>query len=312
MLERFLLLWLCLISLAAYYWPTLGLPIDIFISTKSGLNYIFGVAMFSIGWLLPRDELREISRRWHHVIAGTMIQYTVMPALAFAMTRLFNLSDDLSLGMILVGCVPGAMASNVLTLAARGNVSYSICLTTSATLLSPLLVPATLYLTAGTLVHVPVLNTFWLLCTTVVLPVVVGHMLSRSFPAFTLHIQPWAKVLANLAILWIIAVVVAINREKIPTLTSYLLLALLLTNLLGYAAGYVGGSALRLPDTMRRALTLEVGLQNAGLGSVLVTQLFPDRPEAALPTALYTFGCVLTGTILAQLWILRDSAKERE
>ena len=101
--------------------------------------------MFVIGSLLPGNEVRDVFRRWHTVLSGTFVQYTVMPGLAFLMSLFFLDQPELRIGVILVGCVPGAMASNVLTLAARGNVSYSVCLTTSATLLSPLFVPLVLY-----------------------------------------------------------------------------------------------------------------------------------------------------------------------
>ncbi|MCA9228207.1 MAG: hypothetical protein KDA47_21440, partial [Planctomycetales bacterium] len=110
------------------------------------------------------------------------------------------------------------------------------------------------------------------------------------------------STVANLAILLIIAAVVGRNRDRIDTLPVLLLVALLVVNLLGYTAGWLVGSAIRLPVSMRRALTLEVGMQNAGLGAVLATQLFGERPEIALPPALYTFGCMLTGTVLARWW----------
>src|SRR5690606_24443291 len=95
---------------------------------------------------------------------------------------------------------------------------------------------------------------------------------------------------------------VGLNRDKLGSATPQLLLALLLINLLGFAAGWFGGSAMRLPIAMRRALTLEVGMQNAGLGTGLVLTVFPEHPAAAIPTAAYTFGCMATGTVLAQVW----------
>jgi len=117
-------------------------------------------------------------------------------------------------------------------------------------------------------------------------------------------------VVANLAILWIIAVVVASNREKLAGPDPRLLAALLGINLFGYLAGDLGSRAMRLSSPMRRALTLEVGMQNAGLGTTLALSLFPDRPAVAIPGALYTFGCMLTGTLLAQFWGSRGAGSE--
>ncbi len=325
MLQRYLLIWLTLLSLVAYAWPTWISPapsgnadavaFDPFAITKPALKYLFAATMFAIGCLLPRDEIREVVRRWPAVLGGTAIQYTVMPVLAFVVGRLANLPQDLMLGVILVGCVPGAMASNVLTMTARGNISYSVSLTTSATLLSPLVVPAVLYVMlkqTNVDATAMAIEAFKLLIFQVVGPVLLGHFLSRQNSALERFMQRWGPVIANLTILWIIAVVVNTNHTNLGTAGSTLIVVLLVINLLGYTAGFVGGRVLRLPGTMRRALTLEVGMQNAGLGSIMADQLFKDQKITALPPALYTFGCMLTGTILAQLWAMRGTAENNE
>jgi BASS family bile acid:Na+ symporter len=193
------------------------------------------------------------------------------------------------------------MASNVLTLMARGNVSYSVSLTASATLLSPIFVPIALLITLGHQTEdFPTEELIWKLCWMVVFPVVIGHLMSRRFPWWKAVAGRAAAIIANLAILWIIAVVVGKNRGNLVDIDSRLLWALLGLNLCGYLAGALGGVALRLPAPMRRALTLEVGMQNAGLGTVLAASLFDSA--AAVAPALYTFGCMFTGTILARLW----------
>jgi BASS family bile acid:Na+ symporter len=91
-----------------------------------------------------------------------------------------------------------------------------------------------------------------------------------------------------------------------------LLLALVLLNGIGYLAGYGTGKLFRLDEPMRRALTIEVGMQNAGLGAVLAARLFPDSPAVAIPTVVYMFGCMLTGTLLAVYWRTRNCHEERE
>ncbi len=309
MLQRYLLLWLILLSLLAFYWPQWGVPAaDPFVLTKTWglLMPLIAVAMFAIGCLLPGEEIRQVARMWPAVLGGTAVQYSAMPLLGWGVGHALRLEPDLLIGVIMVGCVPGAMASNVLTLAARGNVSYSVSLTTSANLLSPLVVPLVLAGALGVSDGLPQsldkLQVFRELVFSVVGPVLAGYLLCNFSPraaSLMQRIGPW---IANGTILWIIAVVVGLNRDKLGSATPVLLLALLLINLLGYAAGWFGGWAMRLPPTMRRALTLEVGMQNAGLGTGLVLTLFPDRPAAAIPTAAYTFGCMFTGTLLAQIW----------
>jgi len=212
-------------------------------------------------------------------------------------------------GIIIVGCVPGAMASNVLTLVARGNVSYSVSLTTSSTILSPVFVPLALWLALSGLAEYSMATVTWKVAAAsvqllwmVVLPVLAGYGLSRTFALWESVARRVGAIVANLTILWIIAVVVALNRENLSQLDLRLLVALLSVNLGGYLAGFVGALLLRLPDPMRRALTLEIGMQNAGLGTALAMSLFNDQPTTAIPAALYTFGCMFTGIVLARLW----------
>jgi BASS family bile acid:Na+ symporter len=323
MLERFLLIWLLLSSWAAYHWPAVQAnqpqwlpPLgDPFVASGPLLKWLIAVTMFAIGVMLPRDEVRDVFRRWPAVLGGTALQYGSMPLLAYGLGTLGGLSGDHLIGVIMVGCVPGAMASNVLTLNARGNASYSVSLTTSATLLSPLAVPIALGLTLTSEESVDVwflAKTSGLLLLIVVLPVVAGHCLGRRLSGRERLARRIGLTAANLAILWIIAAVVGRGREALAQLRPDLLWILLCVNLGGYAIGYLGGAALRLPESMRRALTLEIGMQNAGLGATLATQLFPDQRAVAIAPAMYTFGCMLTGAMLARAWAIaseRSGAK---
>ena len=313
MLERYLLPWLCLSSAIAYLWPdfTSHIPFDvpdIFGRGAWTLNYAICLTMFSIGWLLPKEEVDSLVKHWRLVLAGTSVQFVTMPLLAVAITQIVPLTEDLRIGVIMVGCVPGAMASNVLTLLARGNVSYSVSLTTSATLLSPICVPIVLRLMFGAeFPFEKIWNTFILLTWTVVLPTLSGHFLGRVYPETQSKIAPAAKGLASVVILWIIAVVVGLNRDRADQLSVTIVLSLLALNIGGYLSGFFAGRAIGLDERMRRALSLEIGMQNAGLGTALAKSIFVDRNEVLIPTALYTFGCMLTGTVLARFWAKRSA-----
>lgn len=288
------------LSALAYVWPELGIGFDPFAESKSWLTAIISLAMFCLGCLMPADELKRVGERWPTVLGGVAVQYLTMPLLAWSLATAFQIPEPLRSGVVLVGCVPGAMGSNVLTALAGGNVSYSVSLTTLATLLSPIVVPWTLRLTAGADIDTSVFDGLaWKLCLTVVLPVLIGHGLCRVWTGFADAARPTAGVVANLAILWIVAVVVGLNRGRLGQATAGMLVPLAVLNVAGYLAGWFGGRLLRLPNGMRAALMLEVGMQNAGLGATLAVGLFPDRPEAAVAPALYTFGCMVTGVALA-------------
>ena len=140
------------------------------------------------------------------------------------------------------------------------------------------------------------------LLLTVVVPVVAGFTLSRLFKWWQKCSEMFAEIIANIVIIWIITSVVASNSGKIAELTAVPLCAIVILNVMGYLAGFFGGTALRITPAMRRALTIEVGMQNAGLGTTLATLYFEDLPDAALMCAVYTFECMATGVILAQFF----------
>jgi BASS family bile acid:Na+ symporter len=330
MLQRYLMVWLVVSSGIAYFWPVI-LPrgFDPFLPSGDALTVAIFLVMFAVGSLMRLDEVRDVGRRWPAVLFGTSVQYASMPLLAYVIGHAFGFDKVTLLGVIMVGCVPGAMASNVLTMTSRGNVSYSVALTTLATMLSPIAVPLALWLTLDVQGDLEEQFSYWKvsqqLLIQVVLPVLLGFGLRRMSGLFERLAERWGSVVANLAILWIIAAVVGLNRQRLGTVLGFrdgglmfgelkLLAALLLINLLGYLAGYLSGSAVRMQDSMRRALTLEIGMQNCGLGTTLVLQLFPGEEyrAAAIPTAAYTFGCVFTATILAHFWSripVRDGAE---
>lgn len=305
MLQRLLLFWLTLLSALAYFWTSLSNDFDPFVASKPTLPYFIALIMFVIGCLLPPEELKQVWTRWQTVALGTTLQYTSMPLFAYLFGLLLPLSQEARIGLILVGCVPGAMASNVLTLMAHGNVSYSVSLTTCATILSPLVVPLALLLLLGSRVSPDPLGVFLNLMLTVVGPIVLGFLICRWSTRLAVWMKTWGATLANLSILWLIAVVVGLNRNNIGQATLPYVLLLLAINSLGYLTGYFGGRTIGLPEDKRRALTLEIGMQNAGLGSALATTFFSAQPTIALLPALYTFGCMLTGTILARFWAER-------
>ncbi|MFT7643290.1 MAG: BASS family bile acid:Na+ symporter, partial [Pirellulaceae bacterium] len=251
-----LLVALILSGIAAFKFPA---P---FLALLDGrLSILIGVTMFFIGAMLTPKQVDGVLKRWPTVLGGTAIQYALMPLICFCVAKGMGATGDMLVGIMIVGCVPGAMASNVLTLTAGGNTSYSVSLTTSATILSPFVVPLTLALTLSqSTVTIDVQKTFIELLLTVLIPVVTGHLFRRWVPKsarMSELISPWV---ANIAILLIIAFVVAKFADELQTHLVQLFIPLLLINALGYVGGYFGGKLLGIPEAMRRALTLEVGM----------------------------------------------------
>lgn len=307
MLERYLVVWLTLLSGLAYFWPKVAPEVtDPFVATSVVLPYLISITMFSVGCLMRPDELRQVARDWRSVLAGTVIQYTATPLLAYGFGHLFRLDEAQMIGVVIVGCVPGAMASNILTLVARGNVSYSVSLTSVSTIISPIVVPFAMSVCLRTTTEVDIRDTAWQLILTVVGPVILGRVLCGTFGRLRQMMELVAPLLAPITILWIISVVVAQNRERLGQGVVPVIAALAGINLTGYLVGYWGAAALRYPEGIRRALTIEIGMQNAGLGVVLARTLFPKYPVAMIPPALFTFGSMVTATLLAQWWAARE------
>jgi BASS family bile acid:Na+ symporter len=266
------------------------------------------ITMMSLGTLVRRDELQPLRQRPWWVALGVATQVLVMPAAAWLATKFVPMSEELAAGVILVGCVPGAMASNVLTSTAGGSVAYSVSLTTVATLLSPLTVPTALWIMTGMQSEQSQTKAALLLAFLVVLPTIIGYLLAQRSDWIRLWSKRCGPLLASVALLWIIATVVASNRDRLLGVGGVIVGALVLINLTGYLAGYAVGLKAGLPPAYRRALTLEVGMQNAGLGTALAVSLYGPGTIATIPTAAYTFGCMLTGTVLAVWWKGRDTS----
>ena len=265
---------------------------------RPALQPAFAVTMFFVGTLVRPEQVRAFARTPTRALSGLVTQYTIMPLCAWGISLAFS-DPVVRTGIVLVGCMPGAMASNVMTVLLRGDLILSVTLTTLATLLSPLLLALWLPLLADTRIEVPVGALVWNAIWMVVLPVSVGIALRALRPALPSGWDRLATGLASLSIVLIILVVVAANRDSLAALGPELGLAMLGLNLAGYALAFGVATGLRWPGVQRRTLVIEVGMQNAGLGSVLALAHLGE--SGAVPSALYTVLCVVTASLALPL-----------
>ena len=286
-LFRSLLFWLLVTSGIAFVWPAESAGFDPFLAKPALLWTLIVVTMFALGTLVRPEELQPLRSSPWWVVLGVITQMTVMPLAAWLTTQLVPMDPELAAGVILVGCVPGAMASNVLTNTAGGSVAYSVSLTSVATLLSPITVPLVLWIVAGARTEQSLSAAAIRLAMLVVLPTIVGYLTARRSDWLGKIFTRYSSIIASFALLWIIASVVAANRNYLINVRGTLIIALLAINVAGYLAGYSVGLFSGLPEHFRRALTLEVGMQNAGLGTALATSLYGAGTIATIPTATY-------------------------
>jgi BASS family bile acid:Na+ symporter len=261
---------------------------------RPALQPAFALTMLAVGTLVRPEQLRAFTRAPLRPLAGLVGQYTIMPLTAGAISLLFD-DPVVRTGIVLVGCMPGAMASNVMTVLLRGDLILSVTMTTLATLSCPLVIAGWLPLLADTRMDVPVGAMAWNATWMVVLPVAAGIAFRWWRSDLSWRWDRGATSIASAAIVLIILVVVAANRERLATLGPQLALAMLGLNLAAYGLAFLAGTALGWPPVQRRTLVIEVGMQNAGLGSVLALAHLGEA--GAVPSAFYTALCVVTAAL---------------
>ena len=271
------------------------------------INPLLGVIMFGMGLTLKPADFRVVFSRPRDVIIGCLAQFTVMPLLAFALTRVFRLDAALAIGVILVGCCPGGTASNVITYLAKGDLALSVGMTAISTLLAPVLTPLLVWLLAGEMVAVDVIGMLLSILWVVILPIALGLLVKRFWPRTTERATGYLPAVSTLAICMIVLIVIAANAHKLLDGGWIILLVVALHNLCGFGIGYLIGSLLGLPSPKRRAISIEVGMQNSGLASSLATLHFAAYPLATIPGALFSVWHNISGAVIARLYSRGDA-----
>jgi BASS family bile acid:Na+ symporter len=266
------------------------------------INPLLGIIMFGMGMALRPEDFRIVFSRPKDVIIGCMAQFTIMPLLAFALSRLFSLDEALAVGVVLVGCCPGGTASNVITYLAKGDLALSVGMTATSTLLAPVMTPLLVWLLAGKTVDVDVAGMLLSILWVVILPIVAGLIVKWLWPKFTDKATAYLPALSSLAIAFIVLIVISANASKLLLGGMVIVGVVILHNLCGLGLGWLIGRLLRLPAAKRKAISIEVGMQNSGLASSLATLHFSAYPMATIPGAIFSVWHNISGAIVARLY----------
>ncbi len=292
--NRLFVLWIILAGIAAFYFPGAFIPL------KEYMELFFGITMFGIGMVLKPAEFLNIFKNIKLVVIGVVAQFTIMPLSAFFVSKLFSFSKEFSLGLILTGAAPGAMASNVLSYLAGADVAYSVSLTTASTLLAPVLTPLLTLLLAHTILEIPFWSMFVSVFNMVVIPLLLGITAKSIFHD---RVEPISRIFPAISttfIAFICALVIALNKEYLLKINSWIFMAVIMLNLSGLFLGYMTGKVFGFHVLRKRALSIEIGMQNAGLGSVLALKHFNEK--VALPAVIFVFICIFSASFLVQIW----------
>lgn len=294
--------WAIAFSFLAWWQP------DGFVFLKPAILPLLALIMFLMGLTLRLEDFQRVVLRPQLILLGVVLQFGLMPLLAWLIAQGLALETMLATGLILVGACSGGTASNVITYLAGGDVALSISLTAISTLLGVVLTPWLSWLYTDAQIMVPVWAMLKMILLLVIVPVAAGIAVNQLLPRVVKPLQPLCPTLAVVAIVMIIAIVVALNAERMASVSLALLLAVMAHNLTGLSLAYLISRFLGHSTVTARTLAIEVGMQNSGLAVALALKNFAAM--AALPGALFSIWHNISGSLFAAFWQWRHRSEQ--
>ena len=269
---------------------------------------VLGVIMLTMGMTLKGEDFRILALRPLDLLIGSLAQYSVMPLVAWVLVHTMGLPKPVGVGLILVGCCPGGVSSNIMSFLCKGDVAFSVGMTTVSTLLAPVMTPLLMLHLAGELVDVDAIGMFKSVLLVTIMPVAIGFLLNTAFgrrPGYgeAMKVMPGVAVIG---LACIVGGVTAAHGAKFMHSGVLIFVAVFLHNSLGYALGYAAGLLSHFSSAKKRTISIEVGMQNAGLATVLAGTHFPACPEAAMASAVSCVWHSISGALLAGIFNFLD------
>ncbi len=285
---------------AAMYFPHYFIQVGDFKLSKL-IVPLMQIIMFGMGTGLSLKDFARVVRMPKGVIAGVMCHYLIMPMVAFMITKIFRFPDEVAAGIILIGSCPNGLASNVMTYLARANLALSVTLTAISTFIAPFVTPFFMSLLAGQYVEIDFWAMVWDITKIVIIPVTAGLIFNFFLHGKFKWLDEVMPVLSMAGIALIIVVITSAGRDSLLVVGPMLILAVLMHNMSGYFLGYWSARALRMNEKDCRTIAIEVGLQNAGLGSSLALAM-GKLATVGLAAAIFAPVMNITGSSLALWW----------
>lgn len=296
-------LWVILFAVLAYLFP------DLFKFLSAYISILLGIVMFGMGLTLKPRDFSEVFTRPFDVLIGVAGQFIIMPCLAYALALILNLPAEIAVGVILVGCCPGGTSSNVMSYLSKGDVPLSVTITACSTVLAPFVTPALIYLFARQWVDINAAAMIMSIVKIVIIPIVGGVVLNMLFSRTITKVVVVLPLVSSAAIVSIVAAVVAVSQQKLAQTGAIIFVVVVLHNLLGYLLGYLLGRIFRMNLAKRKTLSIEIGMQNSGLGVALAMAHF--SPLSAVPAAIFSVWHNITGGILSSVYVnMTENSKD--
>ncbi len=277
---------------------------------------ILGVIMLTMGMTLTTHDFRILAHRPLDIMIGACAQFFIMPCVAYLLVHIFQLEPALALGILLVGCCPGGVSSNIMSYLCKGDVAYSVGMTCASTLLAPVMTPLLMKLTAGEIIEIDAVGMFLNILIVTIIPVGLGCFLNyvfsqrASFPI----IQSLMPGISVSCLACIVGGVISTVHDDLVARGLMLFLwtfaVVFCHNSLGYLLGYLVGKLFGFSVAKKRTLSIEVGMQNAGLATVLAGTFFAAQPLSVLPCAISCAWHSISGTLMAGIYRASSAPSE--
>ena len=288
-------IWAILLSFLAYLKP------EFFTPHKENISLLLSTIMFFMGVTLHLDDFTRVLKQPKAIFIAVALKFICMPLAAILISKILNLSTELYVGMVLVGVVSGGTAANVISYLAKGDVALSITITLSTTVLAIVLTPLLTLLYVGQSVPVPVSDMLISIVQIVALPVVFGVTVNYFLHTLIKRYESYFAMLSMITIVFVIAIIVALNQGNISSIGFLTVVAIILHNGIGLASGYFGARWFGYNHTVCKTIAIDVGMQNSGLAVALAMKYF--TPLSALPGAIFSIWHNISGALLAGFWL---------
>ncbi len=269
--------------------------------------WLLGLVMFGMGMTINLKDFRHLVQHPWEVGAGALLQFSIMPLASYLLVKVLSLSPELAIGVILVGTCPGGTASNVITYLSKGDVTLSVAMTMLTTLLAPFVTPFLTLLLAGEMIAVDAPAMMLSIAKMVLFPVLFGAAVNHFFRRQIEPVMTYLPLVSVATIALLVGIVVSMSAPRLAEMGVLVTLAVIFHNSLGLLLGYALAALLGLPAPKRRAVSIEVGMQNSGMAASLALLYF--SPAAAIPAALFSVWHNISGSLAANYFTRRDEAK---
>ena len=229
--------------------------------------------MFGMGTSMSVKDFAGVIKTPKGVFIGMVSQFSIMPVIGFSLATLSNLPPEIAAGIVLIGCSPSGLASNVMSYLAKANLALSITITAITTLLAPFITPLLMKLLAGALVQIDILKMMWDIIKMVIIPIGAGLLFNKLLSGKAKWLDHAMPIVSMFGIALIITIITAAGRDSLLKIGPLLILVVLVHNTCGYLLGYWSARLFKMSERDCRTIAIEVGMQNAGLASGIAKEM---------------------------------------